>query len=156
MVNVDEINSNIQKFGEVVEGLNKFEVTYSKVVEVSDQQNRIQIELRDFYANEIATLSAMKDQVNEIQLSMLKKLDDTQNNIRDRIIFTQAVIESQVNAVEKNLIQNLESSQNLIDTKFNEMREHISSEFLKALKIKKIIIVGIILILILQIINFFV
>lgn len=85
MVKVDEINDSISKFGQVVEGLQKVNETYEKVDEIC-VETRLSVEkTEEVMNNQKEMVRDVQNKMNEIEVSLGRKVDDAQNIMRDRI-----------------------------------------------------------------------
>ena len=85
MVKVDEINDSISKFGQIVEGLQKVNETYEKVDEIC-VETRLSVEkTEEIMSNQKEMIRDVQNKMNELEVSLGRKVDDAKNIMRDRI-----------------------------------------------------------------------
>ena len=80
MVNIDEINESISKFGAVVDGLSKLEDTYAKVDETNASAKKAVEEAQETLVKQTALNSEITSKMGEMEFYI-----DTINNLPARI-----------------------------------------------------------------------
>lgn len=126
MVNIDEINESISKFGAVVDGLSKLDDTYAKVDETNASAKKAVEEAQETLVKQTALNSEIISKMGEMELSINRKLDDVSSSMRDMVNTSEVTLKSAVDGAENNINKIITESSSLLEKKMDSIIDELS------------------------------
>ena len=125
MVNIDEINESISKFGAVVDGLSKLDDTYAKVDETNASAKKAVEEAQETLVKQTALNSEITS-MGEMELSINRKLDDVSSSMRDKVNASEVTLKSAIDGAENNINKIITESSSLLEKKMDSIIDELS------------------------------